>query len=58
MEIRSSADGGRTWRSLWTVSEDPAGYSDLVATPAQVGLLYETGSADSRETITYTPLPG
>ncbi|GAA3712572.1 sialidase family protein [Streptomyces tremellae] len=58
MQVRTSPDGGRTWRPLWTVSEDPAGYSDLVQlTPSEVGLLYETGTADSRETITYRPLP-
>jgi sialidase-1 len=58
MEIRVSADGGGTWRPLWTLSEDPAGYSDLMQrTPTEVGLLYETGAADSRETITYTALP-
>lgn len=58
MEVRSSPDGGRTWQPLWTVTPDPAGYSDLVQlTASRVGLLYETGTADSRETITYTPLP-
>lgn len=58
MQVRASDDGGRSWRPVWSVSKDPAGYSDLVQTGASaVGLLYETGPLSSHDTIRFTPLP-
>jgi sialidase-1 len=57
LQIRTSHDEGRTWQVLRTVSEDPAGYSDLVqSSPSSVGLLYETGTGSSYETIRFTHL--
>jgi sialidase-1 len=54
MTIRTSHDGGATWRSALTVSPLPAAYSDLVQIDARtVGLLYETGTAGANETITF-----
>ncbi|WP_037648778.1 sialidase family protein [Streptomyces flavidovirens] len=58
MQVRASGDGGRSWVPVWSVSQAPAGYSDLVQTgPATVGLLYETGARATHEIIRFTPLP-
>ncbi|WP_327238263.1 glycoside hydrolase [Streptomyces sp. NBC_01317] len=58
MQVRASGDGGRSWQPVWTVSEDRAGYSDLVRTgPGAVGLLYETGPRTFHDTIRFTRLP-
>jgi sialidase-1 len=58
MQLRASADEGRTWRPVWTVSPAPAGYSDLAQSgPRQVGLLYETGTASSSESIRFVKVP-
>ncbi|OEJ23722.1 hypothetical protein AS594_03745 [Streptomyces agglomeratus] len=58
MQVRTSDDGGRSWRPVLSVSQDPAGYSDLVQTGVgRVGLLYETGPRSSHHTIRFTPLP-
>ncbi|MFJ1580955.1 exo-alpha-sialidase [Streptomyces sp. NPDC088182] len=58
MQVRASGDGGRSWRPVWTVSEDRAGYSDLVQTGGgTVGLLYETGERTYHDTIRFTRLP-
>jgi sialidase-1 len=58
MQVRASHDGGRSWRPVWTASQDPAGYSDLVHTGAiTAGLLYETGRRGSHDTIRFTRLP-
>lgn len=55
MQVRASADGGRSWQPLWSASGDPAGYSDLVQTNSRtVGLLYETGKLTYHDTIRYT----
>ncbi|MCO5999022.1 sialidase family protein [Actinoallomurus rhizosphaericola] len=54
MTLRTSRDGGVTWRSALTLSSLPASYSDLVQVDARtVGLLYETGTAGANETITF-----
>ncbi|MCO5974605.1 sialidase family protein [Actinoallomurus soli] len=54
MTLRTSHDGGVTWRSALTLSSLPASYSDLVQVDARtVGLLYETGTAGANETITF-----
>ncbi|GAA4492908.1 hypothetical protein GCM10023191_029510 [Actinoallomurus oryzae] len=54
MTLRTSRDGGVTWRSALTLSQLPAAYSDLVQIDARtVGLLYETGNAGANETITF-----
>lgn len=72
MQVRASDDDGRSWRPVWTVSQDLAGYSDLVQTGtgtgtateadtdtgmATVGLLYETGPRATHDTIRFTRLP-
>ncbi|WSC02952.1 glycoside hydrolase [Streptomyces scopuliridis] len=58
MQVRASGDGGRSWRPVWTVSPERAGYSDLVQTGAgTIGLLYETGQRTSHDTIRFTRLP-
>lgn len=58
MQVRVSDDNGRSWRPWWTVSQDPAGYSDLVGTRGgTVGLLYETGTRTYHDSIRFTRLP-
>ncbi len=58
MAVRVSRDGGRNWRVAYTVSDDPAAYSDLVQLNRHtIGLLYETGSDRAYETITFRRLP-
>ncbi|MGW1022272.1 sialidase family protein [Streptomyces sp. NPDC002577] len=58
MTIRSSTDGGTTWRTAYTVDGLPAAYSDLVRVDAStVGLLYETGDFSAYETITFRRVP-
>ncbi|HET6859024.1 MAG TPA: sialidase family protein [Streptomyces sp.] len=58
MQVRASDDGGQSWRPVWSASQDPAGYSDLVRTaPFGLGLLYETGPKGSHDTIRFTRLP-
>ncbi|MBA2948720.1 sialidase family protein [Streptomyces himalayensis] len=58
MTIRSSTDGGTTWRTAYTVDGLPAAYSDLVRVDAAtVGLLYETGDFSAYETITFRRVP-
>jgi sialidase-1 len=52
--VRVSQDGGISWTTGWTVSQRPAGYSDLVELEGgRVGLLYETGTTSPYETITF-----
>jgi sialidase-1 len=54
MAVRSSEDDGSTWSTEWTVSQRPAGYSDLVELDGgKVGLLYETGASSAYETIAF-----
>lgn len=58
MTIRASADGGTTWRPVFTVDGLPAAYSDLVRVdPHTVGLLHETGDFGAYETITFRRVP-
>jgi sialidase-1 len=58
MRLRTSTDGGRTWRDGHLVSDRPAAYSDLVQLdPTTVGLLYETGVAGPYETIAFQRIP-
>lgn len=58
MAVRASTDGGRTWTAVDTLSQLPAGYSDLVQTgPDEVGLLYETGTTSAYQRIAFTRLP-
>lgn len=54
MTVRHSRDQGGSWATAWTVSRDPAGYSDLVELEGgRIGLLYETGLTSPYETITF-----
>lgn len=58
MTVRTSHDGGVTWRSTHTVDGLPAAYSDLVRLDdATVGLLYETGDFSAYSTITFRRIP-
>ncbi|WP_326564895.1 sialidase family protein [Amycolatopsis rhabdoformis] len=58
MQLRLSLDGGHTWRPGRTLTDNPAGYSDLVqADPATVGLLYETGTAGPYESVVFQRIP-
>ncbi|MBX9366348.1 exo-alpha-sialidase [Streptomyces sp. WAC04114] len=58
MTIRTSTDGGTTWRPAYTVDGLPAAYSDLVRIDTDtVGLLYETGDFGAYETITFRRVP-
>ncbi|MFJ9408379.1 exo-alpha-sialidase [Streptomyces sp. NPDC101393] len=58
MTVRTSRDGGATWRTAHTVSGLPAAYSDLVRIDAEtVGLLYETGDFSAYSTITFRRIP-
>ncbi|MBI0294762.1 exo-alpha-sialidase [Streptomyces sp. PRKS01-29] len=58
MTVRTSRDGGVTWRPTHTVNGLPAAYSDLVRLDdATVGLLYETGDFSAYSTITFRRIP-
>ncbi|MET8243322.1 sialidase family protein [Streptomyces sp. NPDC005202] len=58
MTLRTSTDGGTTWRPAYPVDGLPAAYSDLVRIDADtVGLLYETGDFGAYETITFRRVP-
>jgi sialidase-1 len=54
MRLRLSTDRGRTWQAGRTLTTGPAAYSDLVqASPATLGVLYETGTAGPYEKIVF-----
>ncbi|MCW7989514.1 hypothetical protein XF35_30800 [Streptomyces platensis subsp. clarensis] len=58
MTLRTSRDGGLTWRTAHTVGGLPAAYSDLVRLDRHtVGLLYETGDFSAYSTITFRRIP-
>ncbi|MFW6600255.1 sialidase family protein [Propionibacteriaceae bacterium Y2011] len=57
MTIYRSTDAGASWREAHVVTEQLAGYSDLVDLGDRVGLLYETGAASSFATLEFTVLP-
>ncbi|MFE2677097.1 sialidase family protein [Streptomyces hygroscopicus] len=58
MTVRTSHDGGVTWRPTHTVNGLPAAYSDLVRVDdATVGLLYETGDFSAYSTLTFRRIP-
>ncbi|WP_346267957.1 sialidase family protein [Streptomyces sp. SID4948] len=58
MTVRASTDAGHHWASVRTLSDLPAGYSDLVETgAADVGLLYESGTTSPYERIVFTRIP-
>jgi sialidase-1 len=58
MTIRASHDQGITWKTVHTVDQLPAAYSDLVRIDKDtVGLLYETGRTDPYETIAFLRIP-
>lgn len=54
MTVRTSTDGGLTWRRVLATSHGPAAYSDLVDLDGRVGLLYETGDSGPYERICFT----
>ncbi|MFE7784624.1 sialidase family protein [Streptomyces nigrescens] len=58
MTLRTSRDGGLTWRTVHTVGGLPAAYSDLVRLDRHsVGLLYETGDFSAYSTNTFRRIP-
>ncbi|MFD0418441.1 exo-alpha-sialidase [Streptomyces sp. NPDC127108] len=57
MALWRSRDGGRSFVKAVTLSQDRAGYSDLVQVgPGVVGVLYETGVAGTYERIAWRRL--
>ncbi|MFJ4832570.1 exo-alpha-sialidase [Streptomyces sp. NPDC088747] len=58
MAIWGSADGGRAFRKVLTLSESKAAYSDLVQPDARtLGVLYETGAETAYEEIEFRRIP-
>ena len=58
MQLRISNDGGRTWHAGRTVTTAFAAYSDLVQLDRRtLGLLYETGTTSSSDTIAFQRIP-
>lgn len=58
MALRTSVDGGMTWRLAYQVSGLPAAYSSMAMTDGQtVGLLYETGDWSPYGAIAYAAVP-
>lgn len=58
MALWSSADGGRSFRKVLTLSSRKAGYSDLVQLDDRtVGILYETGDNGPYEEIAFQRIP-
>ncbi|MFE5107764.1 exo-alpha-sialidase [Streptomyces sp. NPDC056663] len=58
MALWSSADGGRSFRKMLTLSSRKAGYSDLVQLDDRtVGILYETGDNGPYEEIAFHRIP-
>lgn len=57
LALWTSTDAGRTFTKRLTLSDRPAAYSDLVQLgPATVGVLYETGTAGSYESLEFRRL--
>ncbi|MGW0628920.1 sialidase family protein [Streptomyces sp. NPDC002758] len=57
MAVWSSTDGGLTFTTALTLAQDRAAYSDLVQLgQGTVGLLYETGTTGTYDTITFRRL--
>ncbi len=58
MTVRLSEDDGKTWKHSKLVHEGPSAYSSLaVFRDGTVGLLYEKGSQQPYETITFAHFP-
>lgn len=58
MTVRLSLDDGKTWPIARLIHEGPSGYSSLAAwRDGAIGLLYERGRKDYRETITFARFP-
>ncbi|PTM99166.1 sialidase-1 [Streptomyces sp. VMFN-G11Ma] len=58
MAIWRSTDGGQTFARALTLSEQPAAYSDLVQVDRRTaGILYETGTTGTYDTIEFRRLP-
>ena len=58
MALWCSADGGRSFRKVLTLSSRKAGYSDLVQLDDRtVGTLYETGDDGPYEEIAFHRIP-
>ena len=58
MTLRFSKNDGTNWTSSLLITENPAGYSDLVVLKdGSVGLFYETGPTNYHQTITFARIP-
>lgn len=58
LTIRMSSDSGKTWERVYTVTEGPTAYSDLVVLKGgDVGCLYESGINMSYEYISWQRIP-
>ena len=58
MAIWRSTDGGSTFTKALTLSQQPAAYSDLVQVGRRTaGILYETGTTGTYDTIEFRRLP-
>lgn len=58
MTVKQSDDSGKSWRAVYTLSELPAAYSDLlVLDNGDVAVFYETGEKTSYDTMTFTIIP-
>ncbi|MFJ3302212.1 exo-alpha-sialidase [Streptomyces sp. NPDC086549] len=58
MALWRSTDGGETFGKVLTLSQDKAAYSDLVQVDRDtVGILYETGTTGTYDTIEFRRLP-
>lgn len=58
MTIRQSDDSGRSWKSVCTLSELHAAYSDLlVLDNGDVAIFYETGPETPYDTMTFSVIP-
>lgn len=58
MTLRFSTNDGQKWQKSMLITSNPSGYSDLVVLKGgAVGLLYETGSGNYHQTITFARIP-
>ena len=54
LTVKVSRDSGHSWERLFTVTEGPAAYSDIIAFPdGSVGVIYECGDAGVYERISF-----
>ncbi len=57
MSVRKSDDSGKTWKTVYRLSENPAAYSDImVLNDGNIAIFYETGKESCYETMVFTVL--